>query len=528
MVDNELESIKVYLRVRPPLEPLGELFETVAVRKLTDTSVVLVGPRSSTGDFDATPTTPTDSRYNTPRRATADSSFVSVGSSAPACAPVMQFDFNGVFGPDDTQQDLFDNVVGNLVDDVLDGNNAAVICYGPTGSGKTHTMLGRLAGDGPPIPSRGDNFVASNSEIGILPRLVSLLLQHKELYRKATTRRALVLQSLNLYGVEIYQDEVRDLLPASKPPIKMRDNSSLEEILRECSSKRIDDCDQIRRFYDSVSAHRVVCSHKLNEQSSRSHAVFFLEIKQAVSRQAANYKSELVEGRCVTSFLALVDLAGSERVKKTQVDGIALQEAQAINKSLSSLASVVHALYHRQPHVPYRDSRLTRILRPCFEQGFLSVIVHTPPGARHHSESLVTLRFADRLKAIRTSFNAARQTALQTASDMRLEELYQQRAHTACELHAELRIANALTGHLIRRLARKKSAVGADVSPLGLFNSKEEEALRKQAFEQLRDARVAEALRPGILRVAAVEAALVRLHDDTCESSPNSKKNEAP
>ncbi|KEG12038.1 kinesin [Trypanosoma grayi] len=238
----------------------------------------------------------------------------------------------------------------------------------------------------------------------------------------------LTLREITFYGVELYMDEFRDLLDPSKRPIpNVGDIGGLDAFCEKMNKPTpstprggsgsgcgggsntartssntpfrgggmpVSSVDDLRRCYSLASRNRVTKGHQRNDTSSRSHAVFILQLRFDLtgSRRVGNEAPP----KSVYSYVAMVDLAGSERVKDTKVEGAALREAQYINKSLSALSSVLLALYQRSSHVPYRDSKLTRLLRPCLEWGRVLTLVHVTPCSAE--ETINCLKFAEQVR----------------------------------------------------------------------------------------------------------------------------------
>ncbi|ESL07449.1 kinesin [Trypanosoma rangeli SC58] len=291
-----------------------------------------------------------------------------------------------------------------------------------------------------------------SESVGLLPRLVLILLERRgetivleqeepsvkassgarlsggrdrnQDRQKLGCGASLTLRGLTFYGVELYMDEFHDLLdPAKRVIPNVGDIGGLDAFCQKmnnpsafvassggkrfngggggaCSSPfrgggvAVSSVDDFHRCYKLASRNRVTKGHQRNDTSSRSHAVFILQLQFDLAdlRQAGG---EAVT-RSVYSYVAMVDLAGSERVKETKVEGAALREAQYINKSLSALSAVILALYRRSSHVPYRDSKLTRLLRPCLESGHVLILVHATPCSAE--ETLRSLKFAEQVR----------------------------------------------------------------------------------------------------------------------------------
>ncbi|KAH8616952.1 Kinesin motor domain [Trypanosoma vivax] len=233
------------------------------------------------------------------------------------------------------------------------------------------------------------------------------------------------LQELTFYGVELYLDEFCDLLDPSKRRVtNMGDIGGLDAFCQKlndavpqsgragggasAASKGdagyrgggipITSVDDFRRCYALASRNRVTKGHQRNDTSSRSHAVFILQLRFEYSDVSPTLAGAGSKGSSSSfySYVAMVDLAGSERVKQTKVEGAQLREAQYINKSLSALSAVLLALHQRSGHVPYRDSKLTRLLRPCLERGSVLTLVHVSPCAAE--EALNCLKFAEQVQ----------------------------------------------------------------------------------------------------------------------------------
>lgn len=474
--------------------------------------------------------------------------------STPAVEAEQHYSFEFVHNDDATQTDVFEESVLRFADEALLAQNVAIMCYGPTGSGKTYSMMGsqgasaktgrqsgRKAGESGTVQlesrfgddggvggrmsgkvedgewahfgfswQRGHTEVSPQStrsastdragvqggEMGILPRLVHTLLERRgeavtihrdptsvggqqssgssalrngphvnvssstksdgaggkgstlqsspgevklanqtpsaRLSPRPTSSKvqdiSLTLRDLTFYGIELYMDEICDLLdPGKRPILTVSDTGGLATLCKRINEARdyrinrsrggssggtasrsstsaptprpaaagggmpITSLADLRRAYSLAHGNRVTSKHAKNDTSSRSHAIFLLQLD-----------FDLVEGddeqsgQRVSSYVAMVDLAGCERVKQTKVEGAALREAQYINKSLSTLSSVVLSLHRNSSHVPYRDSKLTRLLRPCLEGGRVLTLVHVAPCSS--TDTVSTLKFADQIR----------------------------------------------------------------------------------------------------------------------------------
>ncbi|BAB11107.1 kinesin-like protein [Arabidopsis thaliana] len=265
------------------------------------------------------------------------------------------FKFNKVFGPESTQEEVFLDT-RPMIRSILDGYNVCIFAYGQTGSGKTYTM------SGPSITSeedRGVNYRALN-----------------DLFHLTQSRQNSVMYEVGVQMVEIYNEQVRDLLSQDVPDASMHSVRSTEDVLE---------------LMNIGLMNRTVGATTLNEKSSRSHSVLSVHVR------GVDVKTESV----LRGSLHLVDLAGSERVGRSEVTGERLKEAQHINKSLSALGDVIFALAHKNPHVPYRNSKLTQVLQNSLGgQAKTLMFVQINPDEDSYAETVSTLKFAERVSGV--------------------------------------------------------------------------------------------------------------------------------
>lgn len=312
-----------------------------------------------------------------------------------------QFHFDRVFGPTSGQQDVFDEAVRPTVEGVLEGYNGCVLAYGQTGAGKSHTMMGG----------------SIEAERGAIPRMVEYLFAHKPSDFR-----------ISVGYLEIYNEKVRDLLCSDYPGDDLR----VHEVsggggfyVKGLTETEVSSAAEVYQIMRKGSRNRSTAATNMNSHSSRSHSVFVVD----------------VSGPHIRSKLVLVDLAGSEKVAKTGARGTLLEEAVNINKSLSSLGMVVNALAlaadmtpespsatssatpnaatstttttapnmtsgSQVPglqHIPFRDSKLTRILQDSLAGNSRTcLVVHCSPSMMHLSETVSTLRFGARAKHVKT------------------------------------------------------------------------------------------------------------------------------
>lgn len=276
------------------------------------------------------------------------------------------YEFDRVFGEDSTQLQVFQEMEG-LVTSVLDGFSACIFAYGQTGSGKTYTMEGLPSGD----------------LEGMIPRTLCSLCD-------AIHTRPNCQFTIQIRMFEIYNEKMYDLL-ANNKPIEARLSPDGQVLFPSAETMQVQTLDEMRSVLSKGNEARRVAATSSNEHSSRSHMLFILTL--SCFNQSNNQQSQ---GR-----LVLVDLAGSERVAKTESTGQRLVEGQFINKSLSSLGDVIHALQNKHKHIPFRNSMLTFALQDVLSEGNkVLMITQLSPAAVNAQESLQSLEFANRVNKI--------------------------------------------------------------------------------------------------------------------------------
>ncbi|XP_041447214.1 kinesin family member C3 S homeolog isoform X1 [Xenopus laevis] len=281
----------------------------------------------------------------------------------------MSFELDKIFTPSATQEEVFRDV-SPLITSCLDGYSVCILAYGQTGSGKTYSMEG--------IPS----------DPGINQRALRLLLS--EVKERSSSWE----HELSVSMVEIYNESLRDLLgsdPSNSLEIKILPGSVGELYVPNLTQRQVQSMEDINKILELGHKQRATEHTNLNTHSSRSHALLILTAKGR----------ETSTGICSTGKLYLVDLAGSERVSRSGAAGERLREAQCINRSLSALGDVISALRSQQGHIPYRNSKLTYLLQePLSREGKALLLLQVSPAEKNISESLCSLRFGDRVRAV--------------------------------------------------------------------------------------------------------------------------------
>ncbi|KAG6672854.1 hypothetical protein I3842_16G080100 [Carya illinoinensis] len=273
----------------------------------------------------------------------------------------------------DLKAEVFSDVQP-LIRSVLDGYNVCIFAYGQTGSGKTYTMTG-------PNSATKENW-------GVNYRALN------DLFDISQRRRSSIIYEMGVQMVEIYNEQVRDLLSndGSQKKLGILSHSQPNGLaVPDASMQPVKSTSDVMDLMDMGLRNRAVGATALNERSSRSHSVLTIHV---VGR-------DVKTGAPLLGNLHLVDLAGSERVDRSEVIGDRLREAQHINKSLSALGDVIFALAQKNLHVPYRNSKLTQVLQSSLGgQAKTLMFVQLNPDANSYSESLSTLKFAERVSGV--------------------------------------------------------------------------------------------------------------------------------
>lgn len=271
-------------------------------------------------------------------------------------APEKQFVFDSAYDGNSSNETIYGDICYSLVESVLEGYNSTIFAYGQTGCGKSHTMQGptlsRLV-DGQEVDSQS---LQATKNHGIISNSFEHLF---EAISVQTDVRYLVVVSY----LEIYNENIRDLLNNdTQNNLKLKENPT-EGVFVESLSRHpvhnISECEQLLLY---GAKNRKVGATLMNAGSSRSHSIFIINVEQI--SKAPNEQGEIDDCMIRKGKLNLVDLAGSERANKTGATGETMKEATKINLSLSALGNVISALVDgKTKHVPYRDSKLTRLLQ---------------------------------------------------------------------------------------------------------------------------------------------------------------------
>jgi len=303
--------------------------------------------------------------------------------------------FDEVFDEDTNTETVYASLAKRVISSTISGVNGTIFTYGQTSSGKTYTMR------------------------GIVSRAIQDIFQ----FKASTDRRVTVHMSY----VEIYNEVIRDLLNPTGTNLKIHENAERGVFIGGLKEFVVESAEQIQDLLETGEAKRHVSATQMNDKSSRSHTILRLLVESTASREIAiesktscndsidsiddnesaggdssisREESTSFRGNLVGKLVAclhLVDLAGSERQTHTKAEGMRLKEGVMINKSLLTLASVINKLSTKSPHIPYRDSKLTRMLQPALGgNNRTTIIACITPASMHLEESLSTLAFASR------------------------------------------------------------------------------------------------------------------------------------
>ncbi|KAG7606832.1 Kinesin-like protein KIN-4C [Arabidopsis thaliana] len=301
--------------------------------------------------------------------------------------------------------EIYNHCVAPLVDALFKGYNATVLAYGQTGSGKTYTM--------------GTNYSGDCTNGGVIPNVM------EDIFRRVETTKDSSELLLRVSFIEIFKEEVFDLLDSnssallkndsgvqakhtalSRAPIQIRETASGGITLAGVTEAEVKTKEEMGSFLARGSLSRATGSTNMNSQSSRSHAIFTITLEQKKIAGGSCTTTEDGGEDILCAKLHLVDLAGSERAKRTGADGMRLKEGIHINKGLLALGNVISALGDEKKrkeggHVPYRDSKLTRLLQDSLGGNSKTVMIAcVSPADTNAEETLNTLKYANRARNI--------------------------------------------------------------------------------------------------------------------------------
>ncbi|CAL8352082.1 unnamed protein product [Merluccius merluccius] len=290
----------------------------------------------------------------------------------------LKFVFDNVFGEGSTQVEVFENTTKGVLDGFMNGFNCTVFAYGATGAGKTHTMLG------------------SPDDPGVMYRTM------KELFKRMDDVKEEKVFEIAFSYLEVYNEQIRDLM-ANVGPLAVREDDSKKVVVQGLSLHQVSCVYDILKALDYGNRNRTQHPTDMNATSSRSHAVFQIYLKQQDKTATLN------PNVCVAK-MSLIDLAGSERASATNAKGARLREGANINRSLLALGNVINVLADpksKKSHIPYRDSKLTRLLKDSLGGNCRTVMIaNVSPSSMMYDDTHNTLKYADRAKQIKSSLKS--------------------------------------------------------------------------------------------------------------------------
>nr|XP_023685976.1 kinesin-like protein KIF21A isoform X6 [Paramormyrops kingsleyae] len=358
--------------------------------------------------------------------------FVTPGEPQVILGKDKAFTYDYVFDMDTQQDAIYANCTEKLIEGCFEGYNATIFAYGQTGSGKTYTM------------GTGFDVSIADEELGIIPRAVVHLFKGIEERRQAAIEQGRPVPEFKISAqfLELYNEEVLDLFDSTrdlearkqKSNIKIHEDANGGIYTVGVTTRMVTSETEMIQCLKLGALSRTTASTQMNVQSSRSHAIFTIHLcqvrvctpdNQEMDNRMANGSSEMNEFETLTAKFHFVDLAGSERLKRTGATGDRAREGISINCGLLALGNVISALgdkSKRSTHVPYRDSKLTRLLQDSLGGNSQTVMIACiSPSDRDFMETLNTLKYANRARNIKNRVMVNQDKASQQISALRTE-----------------------------------------------------------------------------------------------------------
>ncbi|KAL6870305.1 kinesin-like protein [Trichoderma novae-zelandiae] len=289
-------------------------------------------------------------------------------------AEEFSFTFNGVYGSETTQETLFTSEVAPHIKSLFQGLDVTIFAYGVTGTGKTHTMRGGM----------------KLADRGVIPRLLSGIFRRGKKIMKETDGETTVDVALSYY--EIYNDKVYDLMepPEKRTPtgLPLRAEANGKTVVVGLTERACEDLKDFEKLYVEANNNRITAATKLNAHSSRSHAILRVKLTQTTGNMVRE------------STASAIDLAGSEDNRRTDNGKERMVESAAINKSLFVLGQCIDAISQGAKRIPYRESKMTRILSLGQNNGITVMILNLSPLRNYHLDTLSSLNVSSRAKRI--------------------------------------------------------------------------------------------------------------------------------
>ena len=284
--------------------------------------------------------------------------------------PEKNFEYDYIFDTKSSQKDVYEEVT-LLIQSMVQGNNICIIAYGQTCTGKTYTIQG-----------------PNSKNPGIVPRAARELFLILNNFSKSNFFESI---RLSLTIIEIYNEQIFNLLEESTPSLNMYEDASGNLIIPDLNPISINSFEEANKLFKLAARFRHTSSTEYNDRSSRSHCIFSFQLKLTGK-----------DGRIIRSTLHIIDLAGSERISKSQnKDEKIRKESICINLSLHSLSTVLNSIALRANHIPYRDSKLTHFLKDSLNENYnILLILLVSPNVKDLGETISTLQFGERIVKI--------------------------------------------------------------------------------------------------------------------------------
>jgi len=357
------------------------------------------------------------------------------------------FSFDRIFGPNSLQIDVFNFAAKPVIQGVLNGFNGTIFAYGQTGSGKSWTMEG---------PS-----IEDDKNKGIIPRMMDTV------FEGMMNASENIEFQIKVSYVEIYMEKIRDLIDNRKSNLEVKADRVKGIFIQDATEVYVSSHEEMLDVMKIGSNNRAVAATRMNGNSSRSHSVFILSI----------FQKDIKTDSTSTGKLYFCDLAGSEKVGKTDVKGQQLEEAKMINKSLTALGMVIKALTDKKiTHVPYRDSKLTRLLQESLGGNSQTTLIITGTMNGYNApETLSTFRFGNRAKSIQ---NKAKANVERSAKEL-LVDLE--------KAEDKIKKQNKLIAALQKKLEEIDPDAARDINLIALENLKEDAKEEEPEVKQIEE-----------------------------------------
>ncbi|XWS51300.1 hypothetical protein CRYUN_Cryun12cG0165100 [Craigia yunnanensis] len=426
------------------------------------------------------------------------------------------FTFDASFPDSTSQYEVYTDTTAELVEAVLQGRNGSVFCYGATGAGKTYTMLGTM--DNPGV----------------------MVLAIKDLFTKIRQRSCDGNHVVHLSYLEVYNETVRDLLSPGRPLVLREDKQGI--VAAGLTQYRAYSTDEVMALLQRGNQNRTTEPTRVNETSSRSHAILQVVVEYRVKDASMNVINRVGK-------LSLIDLAGSERALATDQRTLRSLEGANINRSLLALSSCINALVEGKKHIPYRNSKLTQLLKDSLGGACNTVMIaNISPSNLSFSETQNTLHWADRAKEIKTKACEANEEVLEvpeTETDQAklLLELQKENRELRAQLvRQQQKLLNLQAQSLASNASPTPSSVTSLMTPPSAAQSNEKRKPRSTFLTgncftpESRKRGAEEAVKELRLTVKALELEMARMKKDhasqlkqkDCIICELSKRNEKP